>query len=389
MKIGLVSVYNHNYGSMLQTYAIQTTLKKLGHEPEIIKYKKRRGLKQLLRVFNLPLVVMKGRVVYRDLYCKLFKSDLAKKLRIRAKEFEDFKNDNFLTTRQYIGWDDLITVNDKYDVFMIGSDQVWNPVNIGTDFYNLIFTSDEKYRIAYGSSFGVSRIPKTQVNKTKYYLSRIQELSTREQKGVEIIKTLTGRKATLVCDPTLLLEKKIWNEFKGNNRVITEKYVFCYFLGNNPSQRAFAKKISNLTGLKIVALQHLDEFIQSDEKFGDIKPYDINPKKFVNLIANAEYILTDSFHGSIFSVIFEKNFYTFSRFEDSASTSTNSRIESLLNLLNIKGRYIKASIEVNDVLLNNMDYTGVEGRIQDLRNYSLNYLITALKKADIYGENRR
>lgn len=386
-KIGLVSVHNPNYGSMLQTYALHTYLKSQDISNEIILYTKKKDWKQFVRLFNVALVIMKGRVVFRDLYCKLFHKDIAEQLMVRIDKFNEFKKKYFDFSRNHIGWNDLKTTNNDYDTFIIGSDQVWNPINIGTDFFNLLFTDDDKYRISYASSFGTSSIPLSQVNKTKLYLNRIQSLSTREMAGVKIIKELTGRDAQLVCDPTLLIDKDYWVKLKGEERFIKEKYIFCYFLGNNPPHREFANKFKKKTGYKLVALQHLDELVLSDIPFADIKPFNVGPAEFVNLIANAEYILTDSFHGTIFSLLFKKQFFTFSRFESSSKASTNSRIESLLNLVGVTGRYIKATENIDECMQRNIDFELAHERINKIQKSSRQYLKESLEKANSYDRN--
>lgn len=386
-KIGLVSVHNPNYGSMLQTYALHTYLKSIGVDNEIILYTKKNDWRQFVRLFNIPLVIMKGRVVYRDIYCKLFHKEIYKQLHLRTFKFNEFKEKYFVFSRNHVGWKDLLTTNRDYDTFIIGSDQVWNPINIGTDFFNLLFTNDDKYRISYASSFGTSSIPPSQVNKTKQYLNRIQSLSTREMAGVKIIKELTGRDAQLVCDPTLLIDKDYWVKLKGEERFIKEKYIFCYFLGNNPPHREFANKFKKKTGYKLVALQHLDELVLSDIPFADIKPFNVDPAEFVNLIANAEYILTDSFHGTIFSLLFKKQFFTFSRFESSSKASTNSRIESLLNLVGVTGRYIKATENIDECMQRNIDFELAHERINKIQKSSRQYLKESLEKANSYDRN--
>ena len=380
-KIGLVSVHNPNYGSMLQTYALHTYLTEAGYKNEIILYKKKNDWKQFVRIFNISLLKMKLDVVYRDVYCQFFHKEIFNSLQIRMKKFNEFKLSHFKFSREHIGWRDLLTTNNDYDIFIIGSDQVWNPINIGTDFFNLLFTDDNKYRISYASSFGVSSIPRSQIKKTTKYLSRIQSLSTRELAGQKIIKELTNRNSELVCDPTLLIDKTYWDNLKGENRIISDKYIFCYFLGNNPPHRNFANRLKKITGYKLVALQHLDELVLSDIDFADIKPFNIGPAEFVNLISNAEYVLTDSFHGTIFSILYKKEFFTFSRFESTSKESTNSRIVSLLQTLGIENRYIKASMCVEDCLNIKTDFKTAHLKIADFREKSRNYLNSAIKQA--------
>lgn len=136
-----------------------------------------------------------------------------------------------------------------------------------------------------------------------------------------------------------------------------------------------------------MALQHLDELVLSDIPFADIKPFNVGPAEFVNLIANAEYILTDSFHGTIFSLLFKKQFFTFSRFESSSKASTNSRIESLLNLVGVTGRYIKATENIDECMQRNIDFELAHERINKIQKSSRQYLKESLEKANSYDRN--
>ena len=129
-KIGLVSVHNPNYGSMLQTYALHTFLTTHGIENEIILYSKKKDWKQFVRLFNLPLVGMKSRMVFRDIYCKLFYPAIKKQLEERIVKFDGFKRKYFHFSKNYVGWNELITTNNDYDTLIIGSDQVLNHINI-------------------------------------------------------------------------------------------------------------------------------------------------------------------------------------------------------------------------------------------------------------------
>ena len=174
----------------------------------------------------------------------------------------------------------------------------------------------------------------------------------------------------------MVIGKEVWDANIPVERKIKEDYIFCYFLGNNPEQRKEAIKLSNETGLKIVTLRHMDEFIKSDEEFGDYAPYDIGPAEFVNLIRHASFVCTDSFHGSVFSIINHKQFISFNRYGNNSKNSRNSRLDSLFNQIGIDRRF-KGNI-VQD-MFQNIEYDKVELKLQELRFYAENYLINALR----------
>ena len=176
-----------------------------------------------------------------------------------------------------------------------------------------------------------------------------------------------------------MFNKSEWLNYFKDKRIIKDKYIYCYFLGNNPEQREFVKRLKKSTGYKIVSLLHVDEYIKSDNDFPDYAPYDIGPEEFVNLIRHAEYVVTDSFHGTVFSVINGKKFFTFKRFKETATLSTNSRMDSLFNLLNLHERFITADMNVDDVLSLDINYDMVWDRIETYREKSYEYLRKALK----------
>ena len=155
----------------------------------------------------------------------------------------------------------------------------------------------------------------------------------------------------------------------------TKSHIFCYFLGNNIEQRKWVKKLSEKTGHQIIALLHLDEYISADEKLlGEYSLYGIGPFEFVNLIKNAEYICTDSFHGTVFSAVFHKMFFSFKRYKETSKVSTNSRVEELLVSLECKQRMISEKKDVEDALKMKMEYYKVEQKIEKLREDSISFL---------------
>lgn len=159
-----------------------------------------------------------------------------------------------------------------------------------------------------------------------------------------------------------------------NKRIVKDDYIFCYFLGNNPEQRTEVGKLAKLTGLKIVMLRHLGEYIADDERFGDYAPYDIGPGEFVNLIRYADYVCTDSFHGSVFSVIYQKQFISFNRYKDGVN-SRNSRLDTLFTNTGINRRYQGNIIEE---IMKPIDYDEVEIRLSQCRRNAERYLKEAL-----------
>lgn len=306
-KIGVLAVRTHNYGSLLQTYALQKVLDNMGYQNEIILYKKTNYAKQALRLLNIPLLKQTLAKVEKKIITKTKHKELESLFSGRTEAFDSFIKRYLRFSKVYVGRNELINGTKEYDGFVLGSDQVWNPMNYGADFFSMSFIPDSIRKIAYSPSFGVSEIPDYQKKKTAKFISRIDYLSVREVSGQKLIKELSGRDAKIVVDPTILLERKYWDAFRGE-ALIDEPYIMCYFLGSNPNHRIFAQNLQKLTNYKIVCLPHMDEIVESDFDFGDYVPPSVGPEQFVNLISNAAFVCTDSFHGTVFSILYHKTF---------------------------------------------------------------------------------
>lgn len=153
-------------------------------------------------------------------------------------------------------------------------------------------------------------------------------------------------------------------------------------MGNNPWQRELIRQVRDTTGIKIVALQHIDDYIANDEGFADEAPYNIGPCEFLNLIRNAEYVFTDSFHCSVF-LFFIKKFFTFNRFDKNALQNTNTRIDNLLCLTGLSERRIIKSITVEKIITFAQGFDRVDEKLGELRKLSLNYLANSLADLEV------
>jgi len=298
--------------------------------------------------------------------------------KIRKKAFESFKDEKFnhRLSKIYYGYKNLCKGSLNYKTIITGSDQLWSPAGLPTNFYNLNFVDDNVRKVSYSSSFGVKEIPWFQKKRTASFLKRLDYISMRENAGKEIVKKLIGKDVPVVLDPVFMLDKEEWERLIPNERKISEKYIFAYFLGANIEHRKVVEKIAKKTGLKIVTLRHLDQYVKYDESFGDYAPYNVSPADFLNYIRNAEYVCTDSFHGSVFSIIHEKQFVVFNRYSDKSKHSKNSRIDSLCDNLGINTCRYQGNID--NIINNRIDYGLVEEKYKNLKRKSEDYLKKAL-----------
>ncbi len=368
----------NNYGSKLQALATVRMFEELGLEYEIIRYNKKTVgffLKSLPRFFNWVFINDRYSQIQRAFEFRRH-PDVKKKVNARNKAFDsfDFHFDGHLS-EVYKSYGDLKKrCAEKYDAVITCSDQLWSPSALGSGFYNLMFAPDEMKMVSWASSFGVNDIPWYQKKRTRKYLNRIGHISVRENRGAEIVKELTGRDVPVLMDPVFVFDKNEWNDLVPLREPEWEPYIFCYFLGGNPEHRAAAKKLSEATGMKIVTLRHLDEYVDSDEDFGDFAPYDVDPARFLSILRNAAYVCTDSFHGTAFSVIFEKKFLVFDRYSDKSSNSKNSRIESLCANVGLNNRRYMRGENISEMMEQVIDYSVVTQKVTQYSEYTRMYL---------------
>lgn len=395
-KVAIVSCYfKKNYGSMLQAYATQKVLENENIENETINIEKNVDFKNgksrfyKSQIFNFSFVKSKLGMIKLKID-KIFNKNLKTNLHIRDLEFEKFKK-IFNLTKPFNTYKEMEKESKNYSSVIVGSDQLWLPVNVVADYYTLNWVPDEINKISYATSFGVSVIPNKYIKEYRDFLKRINYISVREKNACKLVEDISGRKAELVCDPTLLLSKNEWMEIQQENQKIEGDYIFCYFLGKNIEHRKFAERLKEKTGYKIVSLNHCDEYVKYSDKFADEIPYDIGPGEFVNLIRNAKYVCTDSFHGTVFSLINEVEFFTFERFSNKNSRmSTNSRIYSLLDLVNLKDRLLKGSESVEDVIKLKINFDSVNNILSEFRDKSKKFLIQALTSSiEVQKENEK
>lgn len=386
-KIALVTCYfQHNYGSQLQALATQMICDKLelpnetiridGLKPEINKAKYQYFLS---RIFDINTVKDKMATVRKVAATKLNPS-YAQNLRLRDGLFEQFAQERFRLTKVYNSKAELGQDADKYAAFIVGSDQLWLPSNISANYYTLNFVPNGigVRKIAYATSFGISELPSKQARMAQEFLPRLDSIMVREESGKRLVKKLIGKDVPVVCDPTLLFTAEEWATVLPQERRIKEPYILCYFLGNNPIQRTWAKELAQKSGCKLVQLPNLDEYIKSDEGFADYPLYDVNPLDFVALIRDAQYVLTDSFHCTVFSTLHQKPYFCFRRYTSDGTVSTNGRLYSLLGSFGLPERMLTAKEPVEDCLKLTIDYPNVLAKLAEMREESINLLKKAL-----------
>ena len=396
-KIGCVIAYkkNHNnYGTSLQGYAMLKKIQQLGYEVEVINYVKRLSFIEKVRiaVSRLRLLGVLGFIKHIKKNKMPQDAKYANNLKLRTAAVNAYKEKKLVPLfHDYVGYTALHNGSRNYDTIVVGSDQVWLPHGLETKFFNLRFVDDSVRKVSYASSFGVSEIPAFQKKATAAYLDRFYKISVREQKGKEIVDSLSRNTAQVVADPTLLLTREEWEEEINQTISDTTKqnvdrangapYIFCYLISPNEEGRRQAKLLSEKTGLPIVTIRHMEQFRDIDETIGDEAPYSVDPNDFVRYISRAAYVCTDSFHCSVFSTIFHRQFMTFYRSSSADKMARNSRIDSLFNVLGINKEHIFGSEQNGGDISKidcEVDWNHVDCNLEKLRKESFEFLKSAL-----------
>ena len=390
-KIGIVSCYfQRNYGSMLQALATQMALDKLNIENETIDISgfngeiKKAKLKYFTKASLTSTILFTKMGMAKNVVKKEFsKNEYGTLSKVRNDKFDKFAKEKFDLSQKYNSINELSEkCKTNYSDVLVGSDQLWLPANIAANYYTLNFVPNEVNSIAYATSFGQSTLPKDSTKKAEMFLNKIKHIGVREKSGQKLVKDIVNRDVPVVCDPTLLFNGEDWMSIQTQEPIEKGAYIFCYFLGNNQPHRDFAKRLKAETGCKIVALVHLDEFVKCDEEYADEKPYNVDPADFLNYIRNAKYICTDSFHCSVFSSLYKKDYFTFRRYTKNTKQSTNSRIDNLFEQLGIKGRLLNGDEDVKECIKIKTDYDMVDKNLEKIREFSYEYLRKALNIND-------
>lgn len=311
-KIGVITINDYNnYGNRLQCYAVQRYLEKMGHDVENIYNRNRKdGF-----IINCA----------RKLYHFIIDFKNRKTVASRERNFYEFnKNIKFSDEHIICGhYNDIL--NDKYDFFISGSDQVWNPYyrkRIEVDFLN--FAANEK-KVSFSASMGVSRLPDNVIETYRRYLKDFKSISVREDTAKKIIEGLTDRNdIEVLVDPTLLLTVEDWEEVSQKPCMnYNPKFILSYFLGGS-------KRYENV--IKSIAEKYSCEIIDVYDKNSAF--YSCGPQHFLDLEKNAFLVCTDSFHSAVFAFLFNRPFIVFDR--DNTKINMNSRMETLLSTFSLQ-----------------------------------------------------
>lgn len=386
-SVGIISLYNHNYncGGLLQAAALCEILKKLGYNAEQIcfhKSKEHEPKKSLLQKIEYHV---REKDFFQIVSLKIASKLHPNYMKDFPKSFISFESWVPHSERVYTE-DTIAEVIEKYDIFITGSDQVWswqfNSIEGSDkqpylDAYFLNFVPADKLKIAYAPSIACPYIPD---NLKQYYIdsiNRLDAVSIREKSSLDLFPDDLRKKITPVCDPTLLLNGEQWCKSLNLNEKKTEQYIFLYLLNPSKSDRKIVRKLSKITGLKVITSPNITMSPTSyDYHLADIDDFNMGPKEFVNYIKDASLVLTNSFHAAVFSIQFHTPFYIIKR---ESKVSMSSRLDSLLDDYGLQDRQISETFDESTVSgYDNIDWDRVDVILNKNRDFSMQWLKNAL-----------
>ncbi len=378
MKTAVVTFHRaYNYGAVLQSYGLVTTLRGLGVDTEILDYHPEAFEKMYL---------MKADFQPNKYWLKTFLASikLHGTLLNRKRKFENFI-DIYIphSKKQYRNIEELNNSDIDYDAYVVGSDQVWN---FGCTDHDPVFflrfkDALAKKKYSYAASFGFAEAPAKDKEDYIEYLKGFEAYSVREDNGRKILADLGYNESLVCCDPTILLTMEQWEKLVKED-IETEPYIFLYYVERSTDMLEKAKRLSSEKKMKVILLTcNMEYYIISgdcDRKYGFEHIVDASPEGFVSLIAGAEYVLTTSFHGTVFSVLFHKKFLVQSLFDDGHK---NGRSLFFLKQMGLGDRLLENGLDKID---ESIDWSAVEDKLHQFRQNSLNYLLDIKKELPPY-----
>lgn len=326
MKKVLIYTYKHsNYGAVLQAFALQRYLRDTySADVKIVDFTTDNHLK------GDRLIKTSGSLIENVVF-SFFNLLHQRELKRRILRTKSFKDEYFVQTERFSSVEELINNNPPADIYITGSDQVFSPTSVYLPVYYLGFDKGKAIKVAYAPSFGISKFTQEMTEHIRPYLEDFDFLSCRETVGSDFLSSIVNKQIPMVCDPTLLLDKSTWSEV-ANRPNYDRKYILVYEINGGDNIIRLANRLKKEVNLPIVCITSKTHKHYNVDKV----VLDAGPAEFIGWFRDASYVVTDSFHGTVFSWMFEKIFYYFLAYE-----ATSSRVRTLLKHLNCEDRIVK------------------------------------------------
>lgn len=362
MRVGILTFHAVlNYGAMLQAYALSETITDLGHSCEIIDYRTKFFDEQYKPIH------MKNIRHPRVLFSEFRMKNAVMKL---SHEKDDFVTNIMKTSTRTYDRSNIAQCVDDYDVIIAGSDQVWNmKINGNDSTYFLDFVNDDRKCASYAASVSMKTFDDQNKEFIKKLLSRFSFLSVRETDAKVLVEELTGKDVYVNIDPTLLMARDKWLDFSQNTNA--DDYILLYMMTIDEKLCKYAMELSRKKGIPV---KYISLYEPSRKGFEIV--FAPSVVEWVNYFRNAKYVVTNSFHGMVFSIIFHRQF----AYGLNKNAGKNTRLNSLLSQLGIGDRV--ADISIPDKIDDYIEYENVEKSLERLRKDSIDYLKLVLSEGE-------
>lgn len=364
MKVGIMTFPNSvSYGATLQMIALQNTVQRMGHEVEVINYHNA-YMKAEKHTHKGSQRSLKARVQRRI--------SLWMHRRLYA-EFRDFeaRYARLYPHRPFTDKQKLVALGQRYDAAICGSDQVWYPhITDGDLSYFLDFCGENTRRIAYAPSFGAEEFSEEYYRQIAPELMQFSALSAREEPGKKLVERLTGRETTVVADPTFLMERADWEKMEKSHPAATGDYVLYFVVKRSDSLMRQCEAFAKQHGLKMVIVG--GNPVNARRNKDPLVEYaiDIGPQQWLHLVHHAKYVFTNSFHGTAFSVIYQRNLFV------QYPSHNGSRLRQVMERLGLSHRVVEDNAQLTQ---EPVDYTQAQLAFSKMQEESLAYLNNALQ----------
>lgn len=369
-KVGIITFHNsYNCGSMLESFAIHHYLLKRGVDNEIINFSN----KAQQRLYG----IYERNHSWKDIIKNIILFPHRRRLKYNNECYQTFQQKNFKMTKKT---SDSSELKDKdYSVVVAGSDQIWNVTIIDfDDAYFLPWVENAK-KVAYAPSFGARNILKYAKDSQKYkkYLDDFDALSIRENNGKKWLKDLTGKEVEVLIDPTLLLEAKDYDLILDRKYEIPGQYIFFYCPSFNKDICKFVKQVADFYHLPVITWSSKKYYIHHIKRFGFTIPKYESPAVYLTLIKHASLVFTTSFHGTIFSSIYKKKFFTL---RNGDMLKEDDRVLTLLTSLDLTDRLIDYQFHPNFNYLQEVNYKNYDKKLKELQKKAKHYITETIEK---------
>lgn len=376
MKLCIVTNYKKtlNYGAVLQAYALNKYLRMNGVECYTLNYSPRNTKADYVKAFKRrPLLIIKY-IIDRILKLYIKKHIIGRELR-----FREFKNEYIPHTDECDQFS-VLDIESGFDILLCGSDQIWRPGFFNGQFDDVNWlkkSPDGLVKVSYAASLGIDFLNDEMKEYARKVLSGYKAVSVREESGKELLKFLYPKHIEVVVDPVFLLGRENWNKLLVQSDIDkyinNNKYVFVYFI--NPNHKAYIqiKRYARENKLQIISFPFMSyKFNINDACFSDVKVYDASPRDFINFIRNASVVITDSFHATAFSIIYNKEFFTY-------ITNHGSRLYNLLDMCNLQNRILTICAPIKSIPITDNQWNGCTNALKVRINDSRQFLEDELK----------